>query len=288
MSSVIGIDIEESCISHLLSMDEIEYTSCFHKLSGISIKKGSIIASIKTTSSIVKFSFDLQTKKLEVTKKEHTDSEFHPLSYNIEENGTLYMPDDGMRFEGPIEDDNPFGYGSLFNESNQLVYRGFMYSETKMCFGVEFYPDLGKVEYCGCYFGDARHGFGRLYDCQGELIYEGNWIYGLTNYDTSIVLNDIDDEVNVHNLIHELVIDEGCGNDYDDDLELSGYCYLERLEVRTNSFKNLKSLRISDNPVLKTIDTEDRRGGMDLAKTAPLTNVKSVVIESMIIEVSLI
>lgn len=166
----------------------------FHKLNGISIKKGRIIASIKETSDIVKFSFDLQTKKFEVTKKEHTDSEFHPLNFNIEENGSLYSPDDGISYEGPIENDNPLGYGSLFNESNQLVYRGVMYGPMKMCFGVEFYPDLGKVEYCGCFYGITRHGFGRLYDRQGELIYEGEWIRGKNNYETSIVLKDIGNE----------------------------------------------------------------------------------------------
>ena len=81
--------------------------------------------------------------------------------------------------------------------------------------------------------------------------------------------------------VKELVIDEGCGNEMKDDLELCGFENLESLVVEKNSLVVLNSLKISDNPVLKSIETKD-----DTEKkpnTAALENVKSVTISSILI-----
>ena len=81
--------------------------------------------------------------------------------------------------------------------------------------------------------------------------------------------------------VKELVIDEGCGNEMKDDLELCGFENLESLVVEKNSLVVLNSLKISDNPVLKSIETKD-----DTEKkpnTAALENVKSVTITGTLI-----
>ena len=81
--------------------------------------------------------------------------------------------------------------------------------------------------------------------------------------------------------VKELVIDEGCGNEMNDDLELCGFEYLESLVIEKKSLVILNSLKISDNPILKSIETKD-----DTEKesdTAALENVNSVTITGTLI-----
>ena len=56
--------------------------------------------------------------------------------------------------------------------------------------------------------------------------------------------------------VSELIIEEGCGNDLKIDLSLSGFDNMESLIVKRDSLKFLKSLIISKNDKLKTIQTE--------------------------------
>ena len=77
----------------------------------------------------------------------------------------------------------------------------------------------------------------------------------------------------------ELVIDEGCGNEMKDDLEFCGFDNLESMIVKKDSLQNLNSLKISDNPLLKSIETEDAGG----RGTGELRNVNSVMITSTLI-----
>ena len=58
-------------------------------------------------------------------------------------------------------------------------------------------------------------------------------------------------------IVKELVIGEGCGNGMKDDLELCGFENLESIVVKKNTLKNLNSLMISDNPLLKSIEIEN-------------------------------
>ena len=80
--------------------------------------------------------------------------------------------------------------------------------------------------------------------------------------------------------VKELVIDEGCGNEMNDDLELCGFDNLESIVVEKNTLKNLNSLKISDNPVLKNIETEDGDPNRD---NGAFYYVKSVTITSTLI-----
>lgn len=56
--------------------------------------------------------------------------------------------------------------------------------------------------------------------------------------------------------VSELIIEEGCGNDLKIDLSLSGFDNMESLIVKRDSLRFLKSLIISNNDKLKTIQTE--------------------------------
>ncbi|KAK8815791.1 hypothetical protein WA538_004915 [Blastocystis sp. DL] len=50
-----------------------------------------------------------------------------------------------------------------------------MMEEVKVCYGVEYYSDIGSLKYMGSYWNDTRCGRGILYDRQGSIEYEGLW-----------------------------------------------------------------------------------------------------------------
>lgn len=75
----------------------------------------------------------------------------------------------------------------------------------------------------------------------------------------------------------ELVIEEGCGNEMKDDLELCGFVNLRLIVLKKKSLMNLNSLKVSENRRLERIETED--GCMEGEHVCEI--VKSVIIESV-------
>ena len=276
---------EESCISRLLFLEKTKYCVSLFVKEGLYVDDFWLFSIGKNESGVNRIlEYNIKTREFKLRKKTEEGDYISNDSSDVVYHSTLDVSNDGMRFEGSSLNHSPFGYGSLYNSTNELLYQGVMFGCSKECFGVEIYPGLDIVKYCGCYYMNERHGFGILYDRKGEILYEGYWLYGSTNYETSIVLKDVVNDRIVHSLIHELVIDEGCGNDYDVDLELSYLVHLERLEVRSNSFKNLKSLKISDNPVLKTVDIGKKNASLQYEGflEGAFENVKTVVVSSKI------
>ena len=81
----------------------------------------------------------------------------------------------GRRWEGEVKDGEPFGYGGLYNEEGQIEYEGFMMDGVKSCYGIEYYSDIGRVKYDGCYYNNNRFGKGVLYGRDGSIDYDGLW-----------------------------------------------------------------------------------------------------------------
>ena len=86
--------------------------------------------------------------------------------------------------------------------------------------------------------------------------------------------------------VSELIIEEGCGNDLKIDLSLSGFDNMESLIVKRDSLKFLKSLIISKNDKLKTIQTEKGNTWNEKNKSyqSAFENVNTVEITSIGIE----
>ena len=82
----------------------------------------------------------------------------------------------GRRWEGSSFGSLPFGYGQLFDEEDRLEYEGFMYGDTKVCYGIEYYPEIGVEKYRGFFcFGDYYLD-GVQKDRNGITEYEGEWM----------------------------------------------------------------------------------------------------------------
>ena len=67
----------------------------------------------------------------------------------IEPNQVLDLSDDGERWEGDVRNDEPCGWGVLYDSENRMVYEGFRVGEVNVCYGTRYYSDIGVIKYEG-------------------------------------------------------------------------------------------------------------------------------------------
>ena len=98
------------------------------------------------------------------------------------------------------------------------------------------------------------------------------------DFEDRIEIKNEEDCLEIHDLIKELVIGEGCFNEWKDDLVIENYPNLEKIFVKKKSLQNLNSLKICNNKSLKTIVI-----GNTLLNIGDgvFSNVKNVIIESI-------
>ena len=94
----------------------------------------------------------------------------------IQHNVVLDLNDDGERWEGDVLDNQPYGWGVLYDSENRMVYEGFRIGEVNVCYGRSYYTDVGVVEYEGEICEGKRWGRGALFDRNGNTVFEGEWM----------------------------------------------------------------------------------------------------------------
>ena len=200
-------------------------------------------------------------KKMMMKKRKGCSDNYLNIDENeIEKSIVKQISEDGSRWEGDWYIGKPFGFGSLFDGEGNRIYVGFMFKGEKIGFGEEFFSDNHKVDYCGHFINDKRHGWGNTYDRNGQKLYEGDWRFGKNSFeDEKIVIEDNceGDDVRIHNLIKELEIGENCLNEWRDDLVIENYPNLESIIVKKNSLRDLNSLKICNCEKLRIIETGD-------------------------------
>ena len=76
-----------------------------------------------------------------------------------------------------------------------MIYSGFVYEGKYFCYGEEFYCDTNTIKYRGNYINGLRHGYGCCYDKEGNLVYEGYWLFGRNeNFVSRIPDDGVNDE----------------------------------------------------------------------------------------------
>ena len=132
------------------------------------------------------------------------------------------------------------------------------------------------VDYNGNFMNGKRHGCGSSYDRNGHLLYEGEWRCGKNdNFEDVIVIEKLTEKdcLEFHDLMKELVIGENFFNEWTDDLVIENYPNLEKLTIKKGSLKNLKSLKICNNPKFRTLKT-----GMNA-----FDNVETLIFDSILL-----
>ena len=173
---------------------------------------------------------DLENKCMKV-RTQSENGEWNELELNnLKERDTIDLNDKGMRWEGNSLNGSPFGFGSIYNEDNNLIYEGFMFERMKVCYGKEFYGDCGLVEYEGNYYQNKRFGYGELFDKKKELVYKGEWINNNPIEKRSIVFDEVIKEEEFHFGIKEITIGNKCQYN-GDTLIIKGLGHLKRIII---------------------------------------------------------
>ena len=128
-------------------------------------------------------------------------------------NDIINMNDNGERWEGDSLNNLPYGFGSYYNSENQVIFNGFMFEGMKVCFGIEYYGDIGTVQYVGSYYCNTRCGYGKLYNNLNEIVYEGEWYNDRPIIDTLKIMNTLKEE-DIHFGLKEIIICDGCVSNY--------------------------------------------------------------------------
>ena len=175
----------------------------------------------------------------------------------------LDLSADGDRWEGDVLNDEPCGWGVLYDKDNHKVYEGFRLGGVGVCYGRSYYSDIERIEYEGGICDDMRWGRGVRYDRKGNRLASDEWIMN-TPLDEFVMVSGSSELF--HTRLEELVINYGNGGGAEwKTLDLSlmkslralvvgSYCFENVSEVRLVGLSELERVVIEENCFTKRID----------------------------------
>ena len=154
---------------------------------------------------------------------------------DIESKQVLDLSDEGERWEGDVLNNQPYGWGVLYDSENRRMYEGFRLNDVNVCYGTRYYSDIAKVEYEGEWFEGTRWGRGIEYDRTGRTVFEGKWLNdGAVN--KRVVLTP--STQCVHFFVEELVVeDKSCNGKERKTLDFSLFPSIRVVRVGNECFK---------------------------------------------------
>ena len=165
----------------------------------------------------------------------------HETVNGIEHNQVLDLSDDGERWEGDALDNQPYGWGVLYDSENRMAYEGFRIGDVNVCYGTQYYSDIQKVEYEGGWLEGMRWGRGIQYDRNGKTVFDGKWIND-EQLSKRVVLNE--ENQFLHNHIEELIVSNSCTGREWRALDLSLMPNLKEFIVGDNCFSCVYEVKL--------------------------------------------
>ena len=169
----------------------------------------------------------------------------------IEHARVLDLSDDGERWEGDVLNNQPFGWGVLYDSEGEKKYEGFMIGEVNVCYGTRYYSDIQRVEYEGEWCGGKRWGRGIQYNRNGNTVFDGEWVK-----DEHLSKRAVLSEENqfLHNHIEELIVNDNCCNGAEwTALDLSFMANLRSLRIGNACFKNVEEVKLIGLSALESV-----------------------------------
>ena len=160
----------------------------------------------------------------------------------MEQAQVLDLNDDGERWEGDVMNNEPYGWGVVYDSENRKTYEGFRIGSVNVCYGTRYYSDIQKVEYEGGWFEGRRYGNGILYDRNRRVVFDGEWMD-----DEPVIKRVVLNEENqlLHNHIKELFIqDSSCNGSEWTALDLSFIPSLRLFEVGYHCFTSVNEVKV--------------------------------------------
>ena len=169
----------------------------------------------------------------------------------IEHNVVLDMKEKGERWEGDVLNDQPYGWGVLYDSENRKMYEGFRIGNVNVCYGTRYYSDIQKVEYEGEWCEGNRMGAGVLYDRDEVVIHEGEWVNNRPLL-TRVELTDKNPVL--HNRIEELIVrDKSCNGKEWKSLDLSLLSKLRKLRIGDECFNEVETVKLNGLKELESV-----------------------------------
>ena len=169
----------------------------------------------------------------------------------IEHNVVLDMKEKGERWEGDVLNDQPYGWGVLYDSENRMVYEGFRIGEVNVCYGRSYYLENGKIEYEGEWCEGNRMGAGVLYDRDEVVIHDGEWVNNRPLL-TRVELTDKNPVL--HNHIEELIVkNNSCNGKEWKSLDLSLLSKLRKLIVGDECFNKVERVKLNGLNELESV-----------------------------------
>ena len=190
---------------------------------------------------------DIKEKWMKMKERRLDSLEWNSINEDeIERDKILDLNENGERWEGDTLFGNPFGFGCIYNSENQLIYKGFVIGEMKVCFGSDYFGDVEVVNYEGDYYKNMRYGYGKLYNKKKELIYEGEWKdnQSLSELSTLQVDSELDENA-FHFGLEEIIIGENVLEKIEF-FRLIGFNHLKKVEVKKNNLDFMRLFCIED------------------------------------------
>ena len=160
----------------------------------------------------------------------------------IEHAQVLDLSDDGERWEGDVLDNQPYGWGVVYDSENRMAYEGFRIGDVNVCYGRSYYSDIGVIEYEGEWFGGKRWGIGIQYERNGKTVFDGKWMND-EHLSKRVVLNE--ENQLLHNHLEELVVENSsCNGSEWTALDLSFIPSLRLLEVGDECFEYVNEVKL--------------------------------------------
>ena len=138
---------------------------------------------------------------------------------------------EGDRWEGDVLNDEPYGWGVLYDNNNGVVYEGFRVGEMNLCYGRRYYADIARIEYEGEFCDGKRWGKGVQYDRNGDVVFEGEWMNDEHVPRDKLKVTMTDNSLLLHNRIERLVV--SC------DHSLNGDSWNQLLACLKNSLREI-------------------------------------------------
>ena len=169
----------------------------------------------------------------------------------VEHKRVLDLNDEGERWEGDVLNNQPYGWGVLYDSENRMVYEGFRIGGVNVCYGTRYYSDVQKVEYKGGICEGKRWGRGTQYDRNGKAVFDGEWMND-EHLSKRVVLNE--ENQRLHNHIEELIVENNsCNGPEWAALDLSFISHLRLLEVGDECFECVDEVKLIDLSKLERV-----------------------------------
>ena len=167
------------------------------------------------------------------------------------------ISDSGERWEGEVIEGVPYGWGEYFDHHNHLVYVGFRVNTRTTCRGSFFFDDLEFPKYIGTQCDGKYIGRGSLYDRNGDLVFEGEWINGIPVSTHQLYIHPHKTVVGMHSDLRVITIDS-VRSDLPSDFHFCGhYAFLRYLAFGVGSCPSVYSLQIAYLPQLRSVSFGD-------------------------------